>query len=232
MPKTPRFTCLTEHVVNTAVPGLAQSIQEYANRSCLVGSIYVDGKSIASANRSCIYTYADSEGAYTYTVDNTDYEDRYYHSVPSILTHISPTPEEYLAAETGITTPSLAIDEVRSLEFLTPKGNVARITYPNFFQAVGTDIPSLRKWLTDMSNQEWNAILAKENTSANSPIAPYIGTASLPVSPLNWNDYISDAVLEKVLQAKQWLHPDVTEKYASMVQSALSYSHIDETKTT
>ncbi len=231
MAKTPRFTCVTNQVVDTNIPDLAKSLIEYSTRSCFAGSIFLDGKIISSINNTCIYTYSDAEGAYSYTVDNTRYENRYYHSIPSIVTHISPTPEEYSAAESNSVTPSLPIDEVRSIEFFTPKGNLAKFTYPNFFQAVGSDIPSLRSWLTSLSNQEWNAILSKENVSPASPIVAYLGGKSLPASPFDWNNLISDAVLQKVLQARSWLHPNVTEKYTSIVQSALSYSHIDPTKT-
>lgn len=232
--KTPRFTCVTNQVVDTNVPDLAKSLTEYATRSCFAGSISLDGKVIASINNTCINTYtagSDAEGGtYSYTVDNTRYENRYYHSIPSTVTHVSPTPEEYQAAESNATTPSLPIDEVRSLEFFTPKGNLAKFTYPNFFQVVGSDIPNVRSWLSDLSRQQWSTIIAKENASPNSPIAAYLGEKSLPPSPIDWNDFVSDAVIQKVLQARAWLHPDVTEKYASMIESALSYSHIDVTK--
>lgn len=54
-------------------------------------------------------------------VDNTIYHDRAYHTIPSLMKHVSPTPDELSAAEKNGTTPSLAIDIVRSVEFLTPK---------------------------------------------------------------------------------------------------------------
>ncbi len=38
-----------------------------------------------------------------------------------MMKHVSPTPAELSAAESNGATPSLAIDVVRSVEFLTPK---------------------------------------------------------------------------------------------------------------
>ncbi len=67
-------------------------------------------------------------------VDKTQYEDRYYHTIPSVWSHISPTDDEIIAAKTNGMTPSLPVDQIRYVEFLTPKGNVARINYPNFFE--------------------------------------------------------------------------------------------------
>jgi hypothetical protein len=58
-----------------------------------------------------------------------------YHTIPSLLRHVSPTSAEIEAAKNTNITPSLPIDMVRYVEFLTPKGNIARINYPNFFTA-------------------------------------------------------------------------------------------------
>ena len=47
--------------------------------------------------------------------------------------HVSPTDDEIIAATQNGTTPSLAVDQIRFVEFMTPKGNIAHIEYPNFF---------------------------------------------------------------------------------------------------
>ena len=54
-------------------------------------------------------------------IDNTLYRNFDYHTIPSMMKHVSPTPSELAAAEQNGATPSLAIDVVRSVEFLTPK---------------------------------------------------------------------------------------------------------------
>ncbi len=36
---------------------------------------------------------------------------------------------------------------------------------------------------------------------------------------------ISDAALEKIIQSRNWLHPDITEKAKKIVETSLSYSH-------
>ncbi len=70
--------------------------------------------------------------------------------MPGFLKHVSPTDEEISAAESNGVTPSLPVDMVRYLEFLTPKGNIARINYPNFFEAPITDRASIRAWLKNV----------------------------------------------------------------------------------
>lgn len=52
-----------------------------------------------------------------------------------------------------------------------------------------------------------------------------IGTNPLPGSPIDWNTLISDDVIEKVIQARRWLTPNVTEKYKTLIETNLSYSH-------
>ncbi len=49
----------------------------------------------------------------------------------------------------------------------------------------------------------------------------------LPASPIDWNGYVSDDMIEQILQAKNWLHPDISKKYKQAIESMLSYSHQD-----
>jgi hypothetical protein len=88
----------------------------------------------------------------------------------------------------------------------------------------------MRLWLKNLSDSQWAAVIAKDAsttlTSAQSEENTLLGATPLPASPLDWNTLISDAALEKILQAKKWLHPDVTEKTKNIVETALSYSHM------
>lgn len=95
-------------------------------------------------------------------MDNTVYRNYRYHTIPSLMRHVSPTPTELAAAENNPATPSLAIDVVRSLEFLTPKGARAKLTYPNLFDAPSTSIADVRAWLKNISDSDWNAIISQE----------------------------------------------------------------------
>jgi hypothetical protein len=144
------------------------------------------------------------------------------------LRHASPTVAELDAATKNTMTPSIAVDTVRSVEFLTPKGNRAVIEYPNFFELQGSDIASVRAWLRDQSQKSWATILQNEQSISESQQSafakPYLSEFSGSLSPLDWNDFISDSVIEKAIRAKYWLTPDVTDKITRTVESALSYS--------
>lgn len=98
--------------------------------NCLVGTITVDGSIIAEKDNECTLQ-AGADGTLN---NNTTYRSIVYHTIDSLSHHTSPTVEELAAAKKNGSTPSLAIDTKRYVEFITPKGNVARIEYPNFFQ--------------------------------------------------------------------------------------------------
>ncbi len=247
----PRFTCVTNHDTSGSISSLAQSIVDYSSRNCFSGSLNLDWKVISTINRPCITfdinsnpldntntngnsvdsTNTDGNINNTITgtmVDNTRYENQFFHTIPSILHHVSPTESEISAAKSNGLTPSLAVDMDRYVEFLTPKGNIAQLHYPNFFVTPWTDVPSVRAWLSTLAQNDWNAIIAKENSTSVSSLQAaadaYLATWSIPSAPIDWNDFITDEFIEKVLQAKNWLKPDAIEKYKKTVESSLSYS--------
>lgn len=80
-------------------------------------------------------------------IDSTIYEDQEYHTIPSIVFHKSPTVDEYESAKKNGATQSLAIDHDRYVEFLTPKGQLARIMYPNFFRIEADSVEEFRRKL-------------------------------------------------------------------------------------
>lgn len=211
-----------------SIPTLAQSLQDYASRTCYAGTLTLNGQAIRTANRTCITDSAIGDTT-PVIVDTTTYENQVFHTIPSLLRHISPTDEEISAAKGNGVTPSLPVDTVRYVEFLTPKGNIARLTYPNFFDTPGTDVASVRAWLRDLATNEWQSIIAQENgtnlSAAESSVNSLLGVGAFPAAPIDWNNYISDAFIEKVLQSKNWLNPDATVKYKQSIETALSYSH-------
>ncbi len=157
------------------------------------------------------------------------YQNLSYHTIPSLLTHISPTSEEIGAATANSITPNIPVDMVRSVDFLTPKGNIATFTYPDFFKAPGNTVAEMRTYLKNLSESEWNKVITTENgtnlTSSESGANLALGAGILPSTPIDWNSLISDSVLIQVLQAKNWMHPDVSKKYTDALTSDLSYSH-------
>lgn len=163
------------------------------------------------------------------TIDITDYKDMDFHTIPSLMKHVSPTNKEINAAESSGITPSLPVDMVRYVEFYTPKGNIARINYPNFFDIPSADIVSARVWIKAQADAEWQKIINLENTTTNSAkytkANAYLSAGTLPVSPIDWNQYLSDEMILKIIQAKHWLHPDISLKYRQAIEAMLSYSH-------
>lgn len=140
-------------------------------------------------------------------MDTTVYEDRVFHTIPSLLHHISPTDDEIQAAEDNGVTPSLPVDMVRYVEFLTQNGKIARINYPNFFSAPAGNRAEFRAWLKTLSEKEWKSVAESSGT-------PYV----------DWNSFISDETADTIIRAKNWLNPDVTTKYKQAIETNLSYS--------
>lgn len=227
-----RFTCITEHEsLDEDIPSFSGSISDYSQSSCLRGSLildakYFDGEKMTD-QETALGNICKIESDST-SSDNTRYENRYYHTINSLVKHTSPTDTEIQAIDKNGSTPSTPVDIVRTVEFLTPRGNIAKLTYPNFFALEGSSIGEVRAWLTNLSN-EWNAIIAKENTTTLSPldekINTLIGAGTLPTSPIDWNSLISDEMILQILQAKYALRPDPVEKYKSSIETTLSYSH-------
>lgn len=223
----PRYTCITEHDILDSIPQFSESIVQYdqkkSKKGCYAGSLYLDGSKVKTITKTCIYSNDN------WTTDETLYQDQYFHTIPSVLRHISPTDEEFNAAKKNGVTPSLPVDMIRYVEFLTPKGNIARLTYPNFFDAPGNDLATVRAWLKEFSHNEWMDILNTENVtvlSENENLAnSYLSGRALPDRPIDWNQYVSDDFIAKVLQARNWLNPDVTKKYKQAIETSLSYSH-------
>ncbi len=117
----------------------------------------LDTTSLVTKSNFCSITDALGD-----TIDTTQYKNVVFHTIPSLYHHLSPTDEEISAAEANTVTPSLPIDLVRYVEFLTPKGNIARIHYPNFFDIRADDISSARAWISEQARLEWQKIIDAE----------------------------------------------------------------------
>ncbi len=114
-------------------------------------------------------TEGSGEGA-TYV----EYQQSYvFKRIPSWIEHKSPTDEEYGAALKGLTTPSLASDQNRYIDFIAPNGKTVKIEYPNFFRMTWQNEENLTaetvrtkiKEVLDAKSAELNAILSEQNPS-------------------------------------------------------------------
>jgi hypothetical protein len=115
-PNPLQYSCLSKPNILPWVREFSEDVARYKNTNCLNGRLSLNGNIIIDADKSCITTLWSGED--TYTVDNTSYESVSYHTIPSLLRHVSPTNAEIEAAKNTNVTPSLPIDMVRYVEFL------------------------------------------------------------------------------------------------------------------
>ncbi len=87
----------------------------------------------------------------------------------------------------------------------------------------------MRAWLKTLSDNEWKKIIDVELATALSSkdiqAQQFLAEGTLPSAPIDWNNFISDEIIKKVIQSRNWLTPDVTEKYKKSIETTLSYSH-------
>jgi hypothetical protein len=57
--RTPRYSCITNHTVESDIPKFATVLDAYMYRTCYAGTLNIDGKIIQNPQRTCITT--DSE---------------------------------------------------------------------------------------------------------------------------------------------------------------------------
>lgn len=203
-------------------------------KECLVGKMTVDGKTLGASRESCItqpvfLSRAErEEGAGGSVTDTTNYRDLEYHTIDGILLKTSPTDEEIKAAEEVAVTPNLAVNQIRSMEFVTKKGNIVTLEFPNFFQ-MKDDISSVggaREWLKKISQEQWQKIKQLEDTTEQSDFDEQIAREFLNATDLperfDWNDYISDETLNNMIIGFRWLHPNSANKARDVVLNSLS----------
>ncbi len=103
-----------------------------------------------------------------------EYQQSYaFKRIPSWIEHKSPTDEEYGAALKGLTTPSLASDQNRYIDFIAPNGKTLKIEYPNFFRMTWQNEENLTaetvrakiKEVLDAKSTELNSILSEQAPS-------------------------------------------------------------------
>ncbi|MDD2487531.1 MAG: hypothetical protein PHS92_04120 [Candidatus Gracilibacteria bacterium] len=154
------------------------SLYHFNNITLSENKVYLDDVEKNRYSKKCSVT--DSETGVTTEVDcngcsqvfvNSKY---YFKSIPSIVTHKSPTLEELGGAYKNIPMQSLASDRDRYVDFISAKGNYKKIIYPNFFRikiekSEELTYPRVKmklKEYLDKKSDEINTIISSENPSA------------------------------------------------------------------
>jgi len=87
----------------------------------------------------------------------------------------------------------------------------------------------VRAWIKTISDNEWKKIIDAESATSlsqkDTQAQQFLVEGTLPSTPIDWNNFISDEIIKKVIQSRNWLTPDVTEKYKKSIETTLSYSH-------
>ena len=106
-------------------------------KECTISEVKLDSLSVSKNEDTC----QDVLGT-----DKTLRTTYRYKKIGSFLEHKSPTDEEYGAAIKNLATPSLASDRDRYVDFLSAKGNLKKVVYPNLYRLnlpPGTKIGSI-----------------------------------------------------------------------------------------
>lgn len=149
---------------------------------CTIIKFNLDGKEVKKVGETC--EGLDTNNA---SIDTTTYIVHDYRKISSWIAHKSPTDEEYGAALKNMSTPSLAADKNRYIDFVSPKGNVVKIEYPNFYRLTWPEEQNLTaetvrtkiKEALDAKSAEINALIANE-----APTGTAVSGSADPSKPL------------------------------------------------
>lgn len=141
------FSCLTTHRRPTE---MLQDYKTYLTdlppERCTVKKLELDGVITKQVRGECVVDGPSSTEDDTTDPDICDeptaricsrgtYHKTYrFKTISSVMTHKSPTDEEYGKELTSLTTPSLPSDRDRYVDFLDKHDQYAKIIYPNFFR--------------------------------------------------------------------------------------------------
>lgn len=146
------------------------------------------------------------------------------------MRHQSPSNEEFAEAEKTGVTPSLGIDAEHFVEFVTRKGNIAKIYYPNYFTQTTTEVASESDDKFSLRKQ-WQKVLETENNTNISVeeldiIDRAFGVQSLP-NDLSWEQFVPADMISAVKEAKNWLSYDVASKHKYALETLVGGSADD-----
>ncbi|MDD2745687.1 MAG: VCBS repeat-containing protein, partial [Candidatus Gracilibacteria bacterium] len=131
------------------------------------------------------------------TGDYGTIEEYEYKKIPSWITHKSPTDEEFGSAVKGMTTPSLASDVDRYIDFYGPKGTVQKIVYPNFFRLSSQTFEG-----TGSTTATGGTFLDDLNATIENAYNNTAGTSTAPTVEQNLTIDLVKAKIKSVLDAK------------------------------
>lgn len=158
-----------------------------------------------------------------------------FKSVPSWVEHKSPTKDEILAQSKSMITPSLPADRDRYVDFVSAKGESAKIMYPNLFRVrlSGNDVSiagakaKLKEYL-DAKSAGINSLIAAQSPAGlgGKQREVYDALKTGPYPTMNVDLYGSIAakpeLLEMVVQAVYWNNlTNATAKYMFLLEHYL-----------
>lgn len=182
------------------VDGLANRITPPA---CTIVKINVIGGTNKTFGNLCQENTSSSSGigvdaiSTSTTGDYGTIEEYEYKKIPSWITHKSPTDEEFGSAVKGMTTPSLASDTDRYIDFFGPKGTVQKIVYPNFFRLSSQTFEA-----TGSTTATNNTFLDDLNTTIENAFNNASGTSTTPTAEQNLTIDLVKAKIKSVLDLK------------------------------
>ncbi len=243
-----RFTCKSS-IERSSSDTFTDYFRTFESAPCTVWNLSLDNVPVKTASNACIYYYLFDEfwwvsvsqtglifGSW-FMIDDTRYLNPKYKTVSSVMKHVSPTIEELNTAWDSRTTPNLAIDKDRYIDFMSAAWNLQQIYYPNLFRIKLTDKEIANRSLAEATIKDYlDTISATINQLIRSEVPPiwswldaqiynalksgdYNPTASIDLySILNRDPKVFNSVVQNVI----WNNlKNATAKYAYIFEHYL-----------
>lgn len=226
-----RFACTMPGGHRALSPGEAITFENavagnFRIPECTVMTFTLGGSEFKKVGDTC--SELDLEGI---SFDTTTYINYAYNKISSWIAHKSPTDEEYGAALKNMTTPSLAADKNRYIDFVSARGNVVKITYPNFYRLTWPEeqnltaevVQSKIKEALDAKSAEINALIAAESP-AGGALYNYLRVGTYPTNNIDLYASLAanSTALKSVVDSVLWYNlRNATSKYAFTLENSL-----------
>jgi len=190
---SPVYSCTATQNIYDFSKTFDQNYKDSVVASNTRRNIYLDGNRLLSFN-----------GGHAQACDEIDVYSYYYKSIPSYVTHKSPTFDEISEQVKTMIAPNLPIDKNRFIDFISAKWNYKKINYPSLFQVwvnIGEDvnvenIKTQLDTLLDNKSTEINALIWNEDpsllSSDNRSIYNFLKRGDYPEGNVDLLDYVKN----------------------------------------
>ena len=190
---SPGYSCTATQSVYDFSKTFDQNYKDSVVATNARRNIYLDGNRLLSFN-----------GWHSQPCDEIDVYSYYYKSIPSYVTHKSPTFDEISTQVKTMIAPNLPIDKNRFIDFISAKWNYKKINYPSLFQVwVNVDedvsVENIQKQLDillDNKSTEVNALIWNEDpsllTGDNRSIYNFLKRWDYPEGNVDLLDYVKN----------------------------------------